>query len=222
MRAVACRFSFLVVLALLAAGGGIAQACYSGLVLIPTAETVGADQFSLDLQVDGSFPRQATDTYIINTEFGFGPRFEAGVDFDLSEEAESRTFFNAKYLLTEDREKAPALALGITNVAEGVQAVPYLVMSHDFQSLRGHLGVGRFEDKNRWFAGMDRGIAENLTFMADYTSGAENASSVGLNYEFNDCWSVCLGAMFPNEGGESGFSFHLAWATPYRKSAEAK
>jgi hypothetical protein len=193
-------------------------ACYSGLVIIPTAETVGADTLSLDLQVDGSFARQTGDTKIINTEFGLGSRWEAGVDYDASDGADSRWFGNAKYLALEDRATAPALALGITNVGRHITAVPYAVASHDFSVVQGHLGWGRFESKDRWFAGVDKDLNEKLSIMADYTSGDDNASSIGLNYDLGHCWSVCLGAMYPNGGGETGFSCHLAWEIPYRQS----
>ena len=195
--------------------------CYSGLMLIPTAETVGANQYGLDAQLDGVYPALKEDLRMLNTEFGIGERFEAGVDFDLSEDAPTRLLLNAKYLLSQDAKTRPALAVGFCNMGRHIRTIPYLVATHDFKILRGHLGIIRTEEDDSWFAGADREIAPKLTLMADYTSGKSNFSSLGIGYEFTENLSLSAGILFPNTSGdEQRFTFHLAYAGAYKKTAE--
>ena len=60
-------------------------ACCSGLLIIPTADTVGANQYDVEVQIDGDKQKYKADTYLLNTEFGFGNRVEVGADVDLHE-----------------------------------------------------------------------------------------------------------------------------------------
>ncbi|MHB0912926.1 MAG: hypothetical protein ACYC2Y_05720 [Armatimonadota bacterium] len=192
-----------------------ACACPSGLAVIPTAEVVDIGSYSLESQFDGTFARGNEETRILNTEFGLSARFEAGVDYDLSEGAETRTLLNAKYILL-NKEKS-ALAVGVCGIGEGVKCATYAVATQDFGGVRGHLGAIRIEGENRWFAGADKVVSERLTLMADYTDGDENASSVGFNYQISESRSIALGAIFPNEGGDAEFTAHFVLGGSYRR-----
>ncbi|MHB9130117.1 MAG: hypothetical protein ACYDBB_03380 [Armatimonadota bacterium] len=205
-------------LALLLTAWAPVRACYSGLVLIPTADMVGANNFSLDAQVDGSLPECEVDLKLLNTQFGFGDRFEAGVDFDLSDNADTRALFNAKYLLATYQGGKGALAVGTSNIGNHLTSLPYLVATQDLTALRGHAGVIRIDGRNRWFVGADRALNEQCTLMGDYTHGEENYSSLGLEYCPNDRWSVLAGVQFPNEGGATRFSMHLVFGGVYRQA----
>jgi hypothetical protein len=194
-----------------------ARACYTGLVNIPTAEVIEPGQYGLELQFDGAFARGDADTRILNTELGLSPRFEAGVDFDLSHEAETRTFWNAKYLLSLGGEKCPAFAIGVCNVGHSVSATPYLVATQQFRGVRGHLGAVRVEDHDCWFIGLDHAVNDKLTLMADSTSGSDNSATVGANYQFTDAFGIMAGAILPNSaGGETGFTVHFVLNGPFR------
>ncbi len=200
-----------------------ARACYTGLVNIPTAEVVEPRQYGIELQLDGSFARGNADTRILNTELGLTPRFEAGVDFDLSHEAEARTLLNAKYLLSLGGKTRPALAIGVCNVGHDISATPYLVATQEFRGLRGHLGAARIDDHSRWFIGVDKPINEKLTLMTDYTSGADNCATVGVSYQFTDAFGVMAGAILPNSHGEdTGFTVHFVLNGPYRSTRKEK
>lgn len=195
----------------------IAFGCCSGLGVIPTAETVGADQYGVEFQFDGPFPVRSTDVYIINTEFGLGDRFEAGVDYDLSDGVATRALINAKYLLAVGTPRSPAVAVGVCSVGRHTKATPYAVLTQEFTGCRGHLGVMHTEDHNRVFVGVDKALAERWTVMADYTAGDEGWSSLGANYQFTDGFGVFAGAQFPNAGGEaSWFTLHFVFSGPYR------
>lgn len=194
-----------------------AWSCYSGLTVIPTTDVVGAGQYSLDLQTDGSLPVPRADFYLLNTEFGIGDRFEAGVDFDLSEDADPRVLFNAKYVLAQNADNTRVLAVGISSLADGVKSVPYVTGMADLRAFRLHLGMLHQEGMDRWFAGVDRELTDKLYACVDYTNGDENYSSVGVNYQFTESTGVFAGALFPNAGGDTEFTLHLVFCGSYRK-----
>ena len=207
--------------ALIAVSTAGAHACYTGLTIIPTAEVLDRGEYGIEQQFDGVFPVTGADRRILNTEFGILPGLEAGVDFDLSDVAESNVLLNAKYLICESGKHRPALAVGICNCNAGdnVGSSPYLVATEDFRGLRGHLGIVRVEGRNRWFVGSDRAINDRLTIMADYVSGPENSSSAGFSYQLNDRFGVLAGAVLPNaRGQDTGFTLHFVLNGPFSNS----
>lgn len=185
------------------------RACYSGLVIIPTTDTVGAGQYGVEFQTDGDFPTPEPDTYILNTQFGVTDRFEAGVDFDFSDGGNPELLFNAKYVFL--KSKNVSAAVGVCNAGEHSSANPYAVLTRDYGFGRLHAGALRSDDKTFWFAGADTPITDKLTLMADYTSGDENYSSAGLGYQFNDHCGLLAGAQFPNAGGDTLYTVHLCF-----------
>lgn len=203
------RHLFLCAFILVLAANVPSFACYSGLMLIPTTDTVGAKQYGIEFQVDGSIPRPKTDTYILNTEVGIKDRIEAGVDFDLSKDADPRLLFNGKYVFAKRADGAQAMAVGVCAVGAQVKASPYLVGTRDFGFARGHAGVIGVEGQTCWFVGADHAMTEQLTLMADYTSGDENYSSLGASYQVSDHFGILAGAQFPNAGGDTLFTVHL-------------
>ncbi len=201
----------------LALAGQAAQACYSGLVIIPTADLVPEGEYALEAQLDGAFSGDVDEVRIFNTQFGVTPRLELGLDFDLSEGADTCLLLNAKYLVVEGAEHRPAVALGLCNVGSGRKATPYLVATHDFGLVRGHAGAISLEGTGRWFVGLDHAVNGRLTLMADYTNGSENAASVGCNYQFTDRFGALAGVLLPNASdGDTGFSLHFVLTGPIR------
>lgn len=211
------RCLLMLVFTLLFAAAVPSFACYSGLTLIPTTDTVGANQYSIEFQTDGNIPTPKADTYILNTEVGITDRIEAGVDFDLSQDADPRVFFNGKYVFAKRADGTQAMAIGVCNVGEHLQASPYLVGTQDFGFARGHVGAIGVEGNTRWFVGADRAMTDQLTVMADYTSGDENYSSLGASYQMTERFGILAGAQFPNAGGETLFTIHLCLTGPLAK-----
>ncbi len=195
-----------------------ARACYSGLLLIPTAETVPAGEYSLDLQLDGDATVPEVNTYLLNTEFGLNDRVEAGIDYLFSGDAGERLMVNAKYLAYSAETRA--VALGIYNLGGDRKMIPYVTALQDLGAVRGHLGAQRNDGKIRWFVGVDRAVNDRLTLLADYISGDENAASLGVSYAINDRWSVCPGLVFPNEDSATSFTVHLVYGGQYRRGNE--
>jgi len=179
------------------------EACYSGLIIIPTADVTGPYTWALDLQWQGSSRAFNTDQLVINTELGLGERFEVGLDIDAtSASVERRVLLNAKYVVVKSDRHGIALAVGIQNMTQQFTPFPYVVATKDWGVLRTHLGVQheRDDNHNNWFIGIDRTFQQKWQVMADYTAGEQNFSSAGLGW-IGDRWQVFVGAQWPNAGG---------------------
>ncbi len=194
-------------------------ACYSGLVLIPTADVTGPYIWALDLQWQGYSRALRTDQLIINTEFGFGERLELGVDVDAtSGSVENRALFNAKYVFVSSDAHRFAMAAGVQNVGQRFTPVFYLVATKDWGVLRTHAGVQHDEDggRNELFMGVDRSLGERWQIMADYTAGDQNAASAGVSW-MGGGWQVLLGAQWPNAGGPPVAVVHVIFTGAFRR-----
>ena len=204
---VGCCFLLLVLNAL------PAYATYTGLLIIPTAETVGADQYSVEYQYDGVIEGQNIITNFINTEIGIGNRIETGFDFGLEKDEKPFIIGNAKYLLSKSNEQA--LAVGVYGWGQNTKSFPYIVGLKDLGVFRFHFGGIRANDKNEWFVGADRTF-DKWTLMADYTSGSGNFSSAGFYYQSNDRFGVSAGAVFTNDSLDSNLTMQFIYGASYR------
>lgn len=197
---------------------GVAQATYSGLLIIPTADLVAPGQCAAGVELDGTFAGHGDERWALNVEFGVSSRLEAGLDLYLTADPDSRVILDAKYLVTPDAERAPAVAVGICNVGTHLKAVPYLVASHDFGPMRGHAGVASMQGAGRWFVGVDRPLSERLWVQGDYTNGSENAASIAGYYQLTEQFGITAGAVVPNDGdGDIEFSLCLTFTGPVRQ-----
>ena len=218
-----CMRVLLCAAVLIPSGVGRLDACYTGLTVIPTAEVLDHGEYGLEQQFDGAFAAPEESGQVFDMEFGLLPRLEAGVDFDLAEDSDTRVVLNAKYLVCAEQSRTPAVALGFCDLATSVRGTSYLVATKGFGPVRGHVGVMRMDGRDRWFAGSDLAQSERLTLMADYVSGAENASSVGASYQVNDRFGVMAGVVIPNEREASlGFTLHLVLNGPFSTEGEGR
>lgn len=190
--------------------------CYSGLLVIPTASTVGENVYSCELQADGVVEGLTMDATLFNNEFGLGKRWEIGADIDF-ENSDSRLIGNAKYVAYGSDEGPVAIAVGVAGVANYLRPTFYGVATIGSGATHLHLGTMRIEGSNRLIAGLDRHLGK-FTLMGDYTSGTDGLSSLGLNYQVNDNFGVMAGALFPNDSSDAGFTVHLVWCTSFGSS----
>ena len=192
-------------------------ACYSGLFVIPTADMVGANQYDIELQVDGTTDRLKADTYLLNTQFGLGDRLELGVDVDLHDKTDDRFLFNGKYLLAKSADGKLAIAAGVCSCSPtgDIDSNPYLVATQNFGQFRGTLGATYLNEQTQAVIGVDKTLNPHVTLMADYTTGNDNYSSVAFNYHYNDRVGVMAGVEFPhNSENDTRFSVHLVFNGP--------
>jgi hypothetical protein len=216
--------SFLLGIALLLAAAIPGVACYSGLLVIPTADALGADQYDIELQVDGAAEKLKADTYLLNTQFGIGDRLELGVDVDLAEEADERLLFNGKYILGTSADGLLAVAVGICNctTSADLEESPYLVATRDCTTYRGTLGLMYLNGKTEAVVGVDKALDDQMMLAADYTTGDENTSSAAFSYTCSDRTSLMAGVMLPNNGSlaDARYSVHLCFTGAYRHTGE--
>lgn len=187
------------------------EACYSGLVIIPTADVAGPYTWALDMQWQGSSRAFKTDQLVLNTELGLGERVEVGIDIDAtSGSVERRVLLNAKYVFFKSDRYRFAAAVGVQNMSQEFTPFPYVVATKDWGALRTHLGIQHEKDDNHnnWFVGIDRTFQQKWQIMADYTAGEQNCSSAGLGW-IGDRWQVFLGAQWPNAGGAPLVVLHV-------------
>lgn len=193
-----------------------AAACYSGLVIVPTADTVGDGQWSVELQHDGLVSAMVVETSVLNTQFGIGPGLEIGADIGLDADTQgaSRVMLNGKYAF--DAGEAGRLAVGICNTCRACRSVPYFVATIGQGAARAHVGALRSEGANHWFVGVDRSVSNRLALLADYTEGSDQAASVGANYQINKRLSVMAGVLLPNDGSGAAFTVHVVLSGGWR------
>lgn len=110
---------------LLALAGTAARGAFSGLGVIPTADVVGAGQYSLEFEIGGGLTGLTCDARSLLMQFGANDGFEAGVDFDLCDDTEPFAVLNAKYVFAGTAADGHALAAGIANVGAD-EVNPYL------------------------------------------------------------------------------------------------
>lgn len=186
------------------------RACYSGLVLIPTTDVTGHWMWAVDLQWQGTSHLFETGAFVVNTEVGIGDRFEAGLDFDLSEGASETVYFNAKYVLLKGTDGRFSAAVGIQNTTKDARSSPYAVATLDLGPFRSHVGMQRTPGADRTdpFFGIDRTFGDRWQLMADYTAGLGNFASAGVGYMRGN-WQVVVGSQWPNGGGRPVVVVHV-------------
>ncbi len=209
---------FCIALGLLTAMATPSMAAYSGLIVIPTADTTGKDEYSVALRNEGESRVPKLDGRRLFTEIGIGDRVETGIDFDLSKGGDTAAAINFKYAFLASPKRGLFMAAGIDGMDHSVRSVPFVVATQCFSLARLHLGGIRTEQRNRWFVGADTCFSDKWTFMADYVGGDENGSSLGVNHQVNDAFGVCIGLVHPNAGdGEVSYTIDFVFGGSFRK-----
>lgn len=196
-------------LLILAVRGGPAAAIPTSLVIIPTAETVGDRGFKTEMDFFGQPSELVSDERYFGTEFGWGSRFEGGLNYDFSREPTTTWFIDAKYLIAAGRAAA---AVGLFNVGMHLPPSPYVIGKIQMGTCRLHTGSMLINGSGRLMVGVDTGFNRTWTFMADYTSGPAAQSSAGVNCRFSPSLGVMFGGVFPNSGGASMLTLQIVYS----------
>jgi hypothetical protein len=108
----------------LMAGGAVSARCApNGLTQIPIAKVFGdgVAAFSVARVAQGS--QTTTDT----AQYGIGNVCEVGLDYQAAPSDQKTFLGNVKYLFVHRPGRMPDMACGLTNLATGQKAVPYIV-----------------------------------------------------------------------------------------------
>jgi hypothetical protein len=180
---------------------------------MPTADLVADREFVAELQVDGSLEHVDADTRFINLQLGAADRCEFGVGADLSEESEERWLVNAKLLLWKNESDTLRLAAGFRNLGDEASPEGYGVATATRGCVRGHLGFTASEERDvDGIAGFDIEWSPGWWGYGEWTSGKENAGSVGVNIPCPCSLDLMVGLILPNAAkNEVGYTVHLVY-----------
>jgi len=186
-------------LALLASGP--AQAAYSGLTVVPTADVLAPGQACVDYQVytPTAFASGPEAVYV-NTQYALGSRAEVGMDFDLTQDAPTGAVLNGKLALLP-LDTGIGLAAGIYNAGENLRPISYLAATAEVSDrLRLHAGAHRTPDEeSQGFVGAEYQVGQRVWLWGEYLAGDENASAATLYYQLSDHWGISIGLQRPND-----------------------
>jgi opacity protein-like surface antigen len=159
-----------------------AQALPKVLLWVPSTDMVGAGTMHLEFESDAQ-KQPFADGYemYVYSQYGITDRLEVGVDlFDI--EHDKDTYFNAKYLVTNESEKLPAIAVGVLDIGKGDDPSYYVVGSRTYDKVRYTFGAEGCKDTAYGLIGLELTLNPQFTFLTDYMSGHNGYSSVGLQY----------------------------------------
>ena len=166
-----------------------ANAVYSGLVNIPTADVLGVKAFAVSAQPLGPASDLTANLYI-DTQVGIIKGLEAGIDYNLK--AKPKLAGNVKYSPDYDLFGGKT-AVGFYNLAEDAKIIPYAVYTKGFGGFRIHVGAIKPSSTIQLMVGADAPVASKITIMGDYVTGTGNPITAGFNYQASPAFGVLPG-----------------------------
>ncbi|MCL5104266.1 MAG: YjbH domain-containing protein [Armatimonadetes bacterium] len=150
---------------------------YTGLMLTPTADTLKTGGVGLGAVF---LTNDNNNTTFWSANVGLLDSLEVGAALVSPEHGDSNGIINAKFGLLKETMATPALAIGVSDLADQLDATPYVVVSKSLplkgQSLwtpRLHVGVGggRLDGV---FAGLSAKVADRMQLMVEYDTNDVN------------------------------------------------
>jgi hypothetical protein len=176
---------------------------------MPTADVVEKGTLAIEFDRAGD-PNAALELADSSTLVQYGLMKGVELGFDVAGDGdENSEAWNAK---VRWEITGGAVALGFQNAGNGLKAQPFLVGFVENGTSRVHSGLIRLEGKTELMLGYDVPLGERFTFMADYTSGSDNAAGVGLCYCISDDYELST-SLLRNNSGDDRFSYDitLSW-----------
>jgi hypothetical protein len=171
--------------------------------IIPTADILSPGLVRLEYENDGMPRIGATDAIAYGfTQMGLTPRLEFGVDrYDLS--GEPQNSLNVKYLAMEETASAPALAVGLLDMAEDSPTSYYAIGMKSFGDFRLHAGYIHADYSRGVMLGCDQKLGESTYFLSDWMPDSENFFTLGLYQEIGKEFALTFTYGFPNDSEAS-------------------
>jgi hypothetical protein len=156
---------------------------YTGLMLTPTADTLkmgGVNFGAVYLNNDND-----NNTTFWSANVGLLPSLEVGAAVVAPEEGDSQAIINAKFRLFKETLATPALSIGVSDLADQLEATPYVVVSKSLPlksenvwSPRFHVGLGS-GNLDGLFAGLSAKATDRIQLMVEYDTSDVN---IGLQF----------------------------------------
>lgn len=188
---------------------------YTGLVKVPTASTLNADEFSFGVMTEGTDKFQANDIFVIS---GIGRHAEIGVDSFQSFDAKDRkVLVNAKYRFSDSRS---GYAVGVIDAANEIEQTGYVVVTKSLirrtnifasvvSSVRGHLGLG-VGGLNGVFGAISVYAGNRVSFSAEWDS-----EDVNLGFRLTPIRGLRLHAAILDVGGVDDVGVGMSYTRTY-------
>lgn len=188
----------------------------TGLVLIPTASTLGMAQW--DVGAAGVWADDDANSSILYANVGLISGLEAGFTREKLESAEAETLLNAKLHLLAPPVGKLKLAAGMIDITDQVDRSPYIVLTHTLGAgiltrvgpvalPQVHVGVGGGR-LDGLFAGVSTTVNRRWNLMAEYDGEHFNAGArtpVATNVE------ATVAVLDGLENVAAGLSFSSPW-----------
>lgn len=170
----------------------LASAFPGAVNLIPCTDLVGANNLRLGYESDGhAQPYDSPYTQYLYSEYGVNDKLEIGLD-SYDTENSTKNYFNAKYLVSGENGKMPAIAVGTMFVNSNNKSSFFAVGCKTFGKTRFHLGAQTQGDKDWLLVGADYAINDKFTLLADYQSGQNLYQTLGLYWKANQSLGVTV------------------------------
>ncbi len=164
----------------------------SALNLVPTADMMGANQLKLSYESDGhNQPFGDEQAEYIYSQVGIGDKLEFGVDlYDIRHSNEA--FYNAKYLVTAEKDNVPAIAIGARCISAVCKTSLYAVGYRSFEKARLHFGAETQDGENYLMFGADYDLGSGVSLLADWETGVGQYSTAGIYWQASKAASLGL------------------------------
>ena len=191
---------------------------YTGLVLIPTAETLNKGEYNFGLMTEDTSKFEANDIFA-----NYGPTdcLEIGFNSFQIRGADTReTLINAKYQLMPETESKAGVAFGLIDLTNEVEATAYTVVSKslargvsvfdsDIINIRGHIGFGGGA-LNGLFVGASAFAGNRVMFSAEWDS-----SDVNIGFRFTPVKGLRLHAAWFDVGSGDNIGLGVSYQKTY-------
>lgn len=218
------RFSLWCSAVLLVGGVGLAdktQAAPNGLTQIPIAKVFGDGVAAFSV----ARALQSSQTTTYTTQYGIANRFEVGIDYQAAPPDQTTFLGNVKYLIAHSPGRFPDIACGLTNLATGQKAAPYLVATTQPRATGVSLGLIRPSSGDAYYGmgGLSYNVSPTLQLVADYIAGQANYGTVGVIDNLSKTLTLNVAYAQPNTAGDGlnprgyivnlSYVFHLKGGT---------
>lgn len=184
--------------------------------LAPSSEVMEDGEVRLEFSTVsyGGLFRSGTERYAFS-QFGLR-HMEWGLDIyrcpDDDGNYKTRLALNLKARILQESKQRPTLAVGILDIGKGLTASPYAVFGKTWGRSAWHLGLGRFNDNERWWAALEYPLNSRLWFVFDRISGNDGYSGFGIYWSLNRNFELGVALGIPNKGkNDLSILLNFAW-----------
>lgn len=180
-----------------------AEAYPGALNLIPIPDVLGSREMRFAYESDGhKSPFGNREASYLYTEFGMGRNVEVGADlYDVS--GANVTYLNAKYRINPESGVRPALAVGVMNVANGIDPSYYAISAKTVGRSHAYLGVQSQGGRTSAMLGSDYKLTEKTSLLFDWQTGSGYWSTAGIYWQAKPAVGVTLYFVRNNDRGLS-------------------